>query len=169
MNLPREWTAFAGAVFALMGVSLAGAARKNAEDALSWERQWRQAVGVPEPGGRDEPKRRRLELAYRFGGLFFAGIGLGLLWIAAQGRAISPRAGGDDALLGGLFFTACGLILGLNAWKRRGRRAPRFLDGVLLPDDAPLPAAERVSTACRRGIIALFLAFGARLMLVGLR
>ncbi len=164
MNLAREWTAFSGALFALMGVSLAAAARKNAEDALSWERQWRQAVGADEPSSGDAGKRRRRVLAYRFGGLFFAGVGLGLLWCAATGAAIAVRAGGPGARTGGLFFTACGLALAVGAWNRRGRRAPRFLEGELQDADAPLPIGERVAAFCAHAMIALFLAFGVRLL-----
>lgn len=164
MNLAREWTAFSGALFTLMGVSLAAAARKNAEDALSWQRQWRHAVGADEPAGGDEGKKRRLVLAYRFGGLFFAGVGLGLLWCAATGSEFAVRARGGDALIGGLFFTVCGAVMAAGAWSRRGRRAPRFLDGVLLDADAPPPAGERVAAVCGHAMIALFLAFGLRLL-----
>ncbi|MCR4295917.1 MAG: hypothetical protein NUW21_10305, partial [Elusimicrobia bacterium] len=70
MNLSWEWTAFAGALFSLMGLSLAAAARKNADDALAWERQWRVAVGAPETVRDEEPRRRGFTLGYRFGGLF---------------------------------------------------------------------------------------------------
>jgi hypothetical protein len=163
MNLAREWTAFSGALFALMGTSLAAAARKNAGDALSWERQWRRAVGADEPADGDADKLGRLVLAYRFGGLFFAGVGLGLLWCAARGASFAAR-GGPDARLGGLFFTACGLALAFNAWSRRGRRAPRFLEGVLLDEDAPPAPGERVAAFCSRAMIVLMLAFGVRLL-----
>jgi hypothetical protein len=170
VNLAREWTAFAGAVFALMGTQLAAAARRNAEDALAWDRQWREAVGAP-PHAKDEGGLRRgLVLAYRFGGLFFAGIGLGLLWTALTGRApFAARGAGSDALFGGIFFTAAGAVLGWNSWMRRGRRGPRFLDGELLAQDAPLPAGERVADFCSRALVALFLAFGVRLLREGLR
>lgn len=173
MDLAREWAAFAGALFALMGTSLASAARRSAEDALSWERQWRVAVGSTEPAGDEEPRRRRLVLAYRAGGSVFAAAGLVLLVLAATGRA--PFAGrgagrdaGRDALFGGVFFTACGLVLAVNAWLRR-KRAPRFLDGELLDPETPLPLGERVAAVCTRGMIVLFLAFGMRLLRVGLR
>ncbi|MDD5304647.1 MAG: hypothetical protein PHS14_16250 [Elusimicrobia bacterium] len=170
MNVAREWAAFAGAQFALMGISLAAAARRNASDALAWERQWRVAVGAPEPGRDEEPRRRRLVLAYRFGGLFFAGVGLVLLLCAATGRApFSAREPGREVLFGGIFFTACGAVLTVNAWLRRGPRAPRFLEGELLADGAPLPLGERVAAACWRGMIALFLVFGLRLLREGLR
>lgn len=170
MSVAREWTAFSGAVFTLMGVSLAAAARRSAEDALSWERQWRAAVGAPEPRREDAPRRRRLELAYRFAGCFFAGIGLGLLGAASTGLTpFAVRGGGRDALFGGIFFTACGAVMAVNAWLRRGRRAPRFLEGELLAEDAPLPLGERVAAACSRGMTVLFLAFGARLLRESLR
>jgi hypothetical protein len=169
MIVAREWTAFAGALFTLIGISLAAAARRSAEDALSWERQWRTAVGAPEPGRDDEPRRRRLILAYRFGGLFFAVAGLGLLFAAVTGRApFVAREGGREALIGGIFFTACGVVLVVNAWLRRGRRAPRFLEGELLAEGAPLPLGERVAAVCSRAIIALFLVFGLRLLRAGL-
>lgn len=169
MNPAREWAAFAGALFALMGVSLAAAARRSAEDALSWERQWRVAVGAPEPAGDEEPRRRRLTLWYRLGGVFFAAAGLGLLIAAATGRApFAGRGAGRDALFGGVFFTACGAVLAVNAWLRR-KRAPRFLDGVLLDPEAPLPFGERVAASCSRAMIVLFLAFGLRLLREGLR
>lgn len=169
MNIAREWTAFAGVLFSLMGISLAAGARRGAEDALSWERQWRAAVGAPEPARDDEPRRRRIALAYRIGGLFFAGAGLGLLYAAGTGQApYLARGGGKDALFGGVFFTACGAVMAVNAWLHR-RRAPRFLEGELLAEDVPLPLGERVSQACSRGMIALFLVFGVRLLREGLR
>jgi len=169
MNLAREWTAVAGALFALMGVSLAAAARRSAEDALSWERQWRAAVGAPEPVRDEAPRRRRLVLAYRAGGVFFAGAGLVLLVLAATGRApFAERGAGRDALFGGIFFTACGVVLAVNAWLRR-KRAPRFLDGELLGDEAPVPLGERVADFCGRGMIVLFLSFGVRLLREALR
>lgn len=169
MSLAREWTAFTGILFSLMGISLAAGARRGAEDALSWERQWRAAVGVPEPERDDEPRRRRFTLAYRFGGCFFGGIGLGLLYAAATGAApFAARGGGRDALFGGIFFTACGLVMAVNAWLHR-RRAPRFLEGELLAEEAPLPLGERVASSCSRAMILLFLAFGVRLLREGLR
>lgn len=169
MDLAREWAAFSGALFSLMGVSLAAAARRSAEDALSWERQWRVAVGSTEPAGDEEPRRRRLVLAYRAGGMFFAGAGLVLLVLAATGRApFAGRGAGREALFGGVFFTVCGLVLAVNAWLRR-KRAPRFLDGELLGPETPLPLGERVAAVCTRGMIVLFLAFGMRLLRVGLR
>lgn len=169
MDLAREWAAFAGALFALMGTSLASAARRSAEDALSWERQWRVAVGSTEPAGDEEPRRRRLVLAYRAGGSVFAAAGLVLLVLAATGRApFAGRGAGRDALFGGIFFTLCGLVLAVNAWLRR-KRAPRFLDGELLDPETPLPLGERVAAVCTHGMIVLFLAFGTRLLRVGLR
>jgi len=36
-------------------------------------------------------------------------------------------------------------------------------------EDAPLPRGERVASACSRGMIALFLVFGLRLLREGLR
>ncbi len=168
MDISGEWTAFAGALFSLMGVSLAAAARKNADDALAWERQWRVAVGAPEIVRDDEPRRRRFTLGYRFGGLFFGGIGLVLLYLAATGRAPAAPSSGREALFSGVFFTACGALLAVNAWLRR-KRAPRFLDGVLLDADAPPPLGERVGAACTRAMIVLFLVFGLRLLREGLR
>ena len=170
MGLAREWTAFAGILFSLMGVSLAAAAGRNAEDALSWERQWRAAVGAPEPV-RDEKRRRQwLELVYWLGGLFFVGIGIGLIYAAATGRApFAVRGGGREVLFGGLFFTACGAVMAVNAWLRRGRRAPRFLDGELLGDEAPLPLGERVAAACGTAMTVLFFFFGLRLLRESLR
>jgi hypothetical protein len=169
MNLPREWTAFAGALFSLMGVSLAAAARRSAEDALSWERQWRVAVGSSAPVGDEEPRRRRLVLAYRAGGIFFVGAGAVLLVLAAADRASFAVRGSDrEALFGGLFFTACGLVMAANAWLHR-KRAPRFLSGELLDAEAPLPLGERVADFCARGMIVLFLGFGIRLLREGLR
>ena len=169
MSVAREWATFSGALFLLMGVSLAAAARRSAEDALSWERQWRVAVGSSEPAGDEEPRRRLLVLAYRAGGAVFAAAGLVLLVLAATGRApFAGRGAGRDALFGGVFFTACGLVLAVNAWLRR-KRAPRFLDGELLGPETPLPLGERVAAVCTRGMIVLFLSFGARLLRVGLR
>lgn len=168
MDLSGEWTAFAGALFSLMGISLAAAARKNADDALAWERQWRAAVGAPEVLRDDEPRRRRFTLAYRFGGFLFGGIGLALLYLAATGRAPAAPSSGREALLGGVFFTTCGVVLAVNAWLRR-KRAPRFLDGVLLDADAPLPFGERVAASCSRAMIVLFFVFGLRLLREGLR
>lgn len=171
MNLAREWTAFAGSLFALMGVSLAAAARRNTEDALSWERQWRQAVGEPPDPTRDEgPHRASLIRAYRAGGVCLALIGLSLLLSAATGHvALVARSGVRDALVGGVFFTVCGLLLTAYARLRGDRRGPHFLDGELLAHDAPAPPGERVADACSRGIIGLFLAFGLRLLAFGLR
>jgi len=169
MNLAREWFAFAGALFALMGVSLVGGARRSAEDALSWERQWRAAVGVPDPARDDEPRRRRIELFYRFGGLFFIGLGIGMFISMAMGRGLFiVETGGRNALYAGAFFTVCGSVLALNAWLRR-RRAPRFLEGELLAADAPLPLGERVAAWCHRAMVILLLAFGVRLLREGLR
>lgn len=168
MNLSREWTAFAGVLFSLMGVSLAAAARKNADDALAWERQWRVAVGAPETVRDEEPRRRTFTLYYRLGGLFFCGIGLGLLYFAATGRAPAAPSSGREALSSGAFFIACGALLAVNAWLRR-KRAPRFLDGILLDDDAPAPMGERVAAFCSRAMIVVFLVFGLRLLREGLR
>lgn len=169
MNLAREWTAFAGALFALMGASLVGGARRSAEDALSWERQWRAAVGVPDPVRDDEPRRRRIELFYRLGGLFFVGIGIGLFISTATGRGpFMVQGGGRDAVYAGAFFTVSGFALALNAWFRR-RRAPRFLEGELLAADSPLPLGERVAAWCHRAMVILLLAFGVRLLREGLR
>jgi hypothetical protein len=159
-----EWSVFAGSLFLLMGISLAAAARRSAEDALSWTRQWRAAVG--DCGGeRDEaPRRKALVLVYRFGGIFFASIGVGLLISAAIGAApFGARERGGGSLLAGLFFTACGAVMSVNAWLRRAR-APRFLDGELQSFDAPAPLGERVASACARAMIALFLLFGLRLL-----
>lgn len=165
MNVSREWAAFAGAQFALMGISLAAAARSSAEDALSWERQWRAAVGAAEPARDEAPRRRRLMLAYRLGGLFFAAAGFALLLASATGRGpFVARQAGREVLFGGVFFTASGVVLAVNAWLRRGRRAPRFLEGELLADGAPLPFGERVAAVCSRVMIALFLVFGLRLL-----
>ena len=170
LSLAREWAAFAGALFSLMGVSLAAGARRSADDALNWERQWRVAVGASEPAGDQEPRRSRIVLAYRAGGLIFAAAGAVLLYLAATGRApFAGRGSGRDALLGGVFFVACGLAMALNVWMRRRPRAPRFLEGELLADAAPLPLGERVAAACSYGMIALFLAFGVRLLREGLR
>lgn len=165
MDLSRAWAAFAGAQFALMGISLAAAARVKAEDALSWDRQWRAAVGAPEPA-RDEPSRRRRLIAlYRAGGAVFAALGTVLLTAAATGRGpFAARETGREALLGGVFFTGCGAVLAVNGWLRRGRRGPRFLEGELLAEGAPLPVGERVAAFCARATIALFLAFGLFLL-----
>jgi hypothetical protein len=169
MNLAKEWTAFAGGLFLLMGISLAAAARRNAEDALSWHRQWSAAVGAPELAGNEDARRRRLFLAYRLGGALFAAIGLGLIVSGAAGHLpFAARESRRDALFGGLFFTASGVIFSLNGWLRGGRRAPRFLDGELLDYDAPPPLGERVAAACSRGMIGLSLAFGVRLLFQGL-
>lgn len=169
MNLAREWTAFAGALFALMGASLVGGARRSAEDALSWERQWRAAVGVPDPARDEEPRRRRIELFYRLGGLFFIGVGIGLFISTMMGGGpFMTQGGGRDSLYAGAFFTVCGSVLALNAWLRR-RRAPRFLEGELLAEDAPLPLGERVAANCHRAMVILLLAFGVRLLREGLR
>jgi hypothetical protein len=170
MNVAREWAAFAGAMFALMGLSLAASARRSAGDALAWERQRRVALGAPEAPGDEEPRRRRLTLAHRAGGLFFAAAGVALLILAAAGRAPFPaRASGREALFGGIFFTACGAALAVNAWLRRGRRAPRFLEGELQPGGGSQPIGERVTAACSYGMIGLFLVFGLRLLREGLR
>lgn len=169
MNLSREWSAFAGALFALMGVSLFAGARRSAEDALTWERQWRAAVGAAKPDGDDESRRRGIELGYRFGGLFFMGIGIGLFISAAMGRGpYFTRGGGRDALFAGAFFTVCAAALAFNAWVRR-RRAPRFLEGELLSEGSPLPPGERVAAFCHRSMVILMLAFGVRLLREGLR
>lgn len=169
MNLAREWSAFAGAVFSLMGVSLVAGARRSAEDALTWERQWRSAVGADEPVDGEEPRRRVIERLYRFGGLFFTGVGIGLFIAAATGRgAVFARGGGRDALFSGAFFVVCGVAVAFNSWIRRPR-APRFLEGELLAEDAPLPPGERVAVNCRRALVLLLVAFGTRLIREGLR
>ena len=169
MGIAREWTAFAGILFALMGVSLSAASRRNAEDALSWERQWRAAVGVPEPVRGETPRRQWLELLYHMGGLFFIGIGIGLLYSAATGRApFAVRSGARETLFGGAVFTLCGVAQLLKVWLRAGRRGPRFLDGVLLDDQAPPPLGERVASACGHAMTALLLVYGLRLLHEGL-
>ena len=169
MDLAREWTAFAGALFSLMGVSLAAAAQRNADDALSWERQWRNAVGASDPVEDESSRRRFLVVVYRYGGLLFTGIGLGLLWNAAIGATFTERGGGRDALIGGVFFTVCGAVHAFNVWTRRGRSAPHFLEGELQAEDAPSPIGERIAAGCSYAMVALFLGFGLRLLRVGLR
>lgn len=169
MSPARDWTIFVGALFSLMGVSLFAGARRSAEDALAWQKEWRHAVGVPEPTDDQTPRRRFLENSYRFGGLFFAGVGLGLLWAGATVRAaFSSGIGGRDGLTLGAVFLLGGAVMAFNSWRRR-RRAPRFLEGELIGADAPLPAGERVASACSNAIIALMLAFGLRLLREGLR
>ena len=170
MSPAREWAAFAGAQFALMGVSLAAAARSKADEALSWERQWRAAVGAPEPANDAASRRRGLTLAYRAGGAAFALLGAVLLASAAAGRGpFVVRQSGREALFGGVFFTACGAVLAVNGWLRRRPRGPRFLDGELLADGEPLPFGERVAAFCARATIVLFLAFGLRLLMSAAR
>ena len=168
MNHAREWVVFTGALFSLMGLSLASAARRNAEDALAWQREWRHAMGIPETGEVENPRRRLLELAYRLAGLFFFGIGLGLLWSTATGAFPAFRSGGRDALIGGTIITLGGVVMAFNTWRSRPR-APRFMEGRLIGDGEPLPIGERVASACTNTVIALMLAFGLRLLREGLR
>lgn len=164
MNLAREWAVFAGALFSLMGASLAADAPRRATDVLSWMRQWREASGEPAPGA-GAPDRRTLERAYRAVGALFAAAGVSTLAAVLSGRvALAARVRGPGDPAAGLFFTACGVALAFNAWKRAGRRAPRFLDGELSAQDAPPPLGERVAQACSHGLIALFLVFGVRLL-----
>lgn len=170
MSVASEWAGFAGLVFSLMGLGLVAGARRSAEDALSWQRQWRVAVGAAEPAGDEGPRRRRLVLAYRAGGVFFVAAGLILLFLSATGRAPSVgRAGGRQDLFAGIFFIVCGFVMSVNDWLRGRPRAPRFLDGELLDDAAPPPAGERVAAACTRGMIVLFFLFGIQLLREGLR
>ena len=104
------------------------------------------------------------------GGLIFTLIGLALIGCVATGRALFvARDGSREALVGGIFFTACGVLLALNSRQRAGRHAPRFLDGELLADESPPPWGERVAAVCAHGMIALFLVFGLRLLREGLR
>lgn len=168
MSHAREWIAFAGALFSLMGLSLSAAARRNAEDALAWQREWRHAMGIPEPREDDGPRRRRIELAYRLAGLFFIGVGLGLFWSAGTGTFLALGGGGRDALVGGTLIAMGGVVMAFNAWRSRPL-APRFMEGRLIGDDEPVPLGERVAAACTNAIIALMLAFGLRLLREGLR
>jgi hypothetical protein len=168
MGLAREWTAFAGAVFALMGVALAAAARRHAGDALAWDRQWRDAAGAPRDPRDDKNRLAGLERGYRIGGLAFASAGAALLLAAASGIAFDVASADRAALPGGIFFTACGLFMAYNGLQRRRSRSPRFLLGDPLAAEAKLDGGERVALFCARALIALFVAFGIRLLREGL-
>lgn len=164
MSLAREWAVFAGALFSLMGVSLAADAPRRVTDMLSWVRQWQEASGQPGPQA-DAPDRRTLERAYRAVGALFAVAGLVVLAAVLSGRAsLAARERGPGDLAAGLFFAACAVVLAFNAWRRAGRRAPRFLEGELTGQDSPPPLGERLAQACSHGMIALFLVFGVRLL-----
>lgn len=169
MSLAREWTAFAGAVFALMGGALAGGARRKADELLAWERERRSAVGAPEPAA-DPARRERLARAYRAGGLVFAAAGAVLLVCAATGRVPALERASRDALPSGAILTGCGLFLAANGLLRRGlSRAPRFLQGDPLAAEPSPAAGERVALFCARALVLILVAFGVRLLREGLR
>lgn len=166
MTLEREWTAFAGAVFALMGAALASGARRNAEDAVEWERQWRGAVSAAEPAKTDEQKVLGWMKAYRAGGAAFVLLGLRFASIsAAGGSAFTARPSVLETAAAGLFFTAAGVFLAANGWhRRRAAKAPGFLAGDPLAASGPAPIGERAALLCARCLIALFVVFGLRLL-----
>ena len=161
MDFPREWTAFGGASLALMGAALSAGARRHAADNLAWRREWRRAVGAPDPGREDG---RGLVLGLRAGGLVAAAAGAAVVAASAAGRELSryrPPAG-EIRLLGALFAAVGAGVAVLNL-SRRSARGPRFL--ALEPMTATRPLDERVASAAGWLLIVLWIWFGCRLLM----
>ena len=169
MSLAREWTAFAGAAFALMGGVIGGGAAAKVDDLFDWERERRVLLGSPEPA--DDPARRaRLESAYRAGGIAFAAFGALLLACAALGIAPPLERARRDALPAGVVLTGCAVVVAAASLIRKRRsRGPRFLAGEPLAAEAPPPRGEALARFCSRALVILLAAFGIRLLRESLR
>jgi len=99
-----------------MGVSLASGAAGHVEDNLSWQRQWREAVGLLDSD--EGPWRERLLLAYRGGGAALSVAGLALIVAAFRGRALAGSDIGRFSAPVGAVIALMGLGLGALWWKR---------------------------------------------------
>ncbi|MDE2490056.1 MAG: hypothetical protein KGM24_04365 [Elusimicrobia bacterium] len=168
-DLPRVWTAFGGASLALMGLALAGGARRHAADLAAWRRERRLALGEPEPPGGDVPSPLEV-LAYRIGGALLSLVGAALAAAASAGsvRAAGPAGTRLGAALAGAVVSACGV--GFGTMKTlAGRRGPRFLRGEELADDAPRRLDERLADGAVWTLCALWAVFGALLARAALR
>lgn len=167
MNLARESMFFLGTTSVLVGIMLAAGARRHVEDILSWERQWRHATGLPEPEDQSAERKKWLYV-YRFGGSLIIGIGAGLFYGGATGLGPASLSR-NEAIVGGISLVLFSVAGAWWSWTIEKRRGPRFLDGELLAQDAPLPAPERIAVFCNRAVGVLFLTFGLRLLREGLR
>lgn len=170
-RLAREWAGVAGASFALMGTAMAGRARRHAEENVSWQRQWRQAVGRPAAAGDEARETSRLSWAYRAAGAAFALGGLALLSAATlRPEALAawqrpPDIGRGGALAGGALLSAAGFAL---AWSK----ASRIERAALLPPGAAPEApsfGERLAHGCGWALSFLLSGYGLRLLREGLR
>jgi hypothetical protein len=163
VDFAREWTAFGGASLSLMGLVLSAGARRHAADNLAWRREWRRAVGAPDPGPEDV---RGLVLGLRAGGGAAAVAGLAVAAAAAAGRALTAfrPAAGEVRLLGALFAATGVGVAALNL-TRRSARGPRFLAFEPLAAASARPIDERVASAAGWLLIVLWIWFGCRLLL----
>lgn len=171
-QLAREWAGVAGVGFALMGASLAGRAAAYARENLVWQRQWRQAVGLPPaPGDAEEAEVRRLALAYIAAGATFLVAGLSLLAAAFarpdalavwQRPATFGRAG---ALAGGLLLSAVGFAM---AWSKASTLERRPAVPLGVPPERP-SLGERISHGCGWALSFLLSAYGLRLLRESMR
>jgi hypothetical protein len=167
VNLAREWTVFGGASLVLMGIALCAGARRHAEDAAAWQRQWRQAVGAPDSGADESGS---LVAVYRVGGALVALAGAALLGGTAAGRALSStRFGPGDARALGACFAALGLGFAVLKLSRLSPRGPRFLAADPLVSGGDRPLGERVAGAATWTLCALWTGFGLRLLTESLR
>ena len=158
MNFAREWTVFGGASLALMGAALAAGARRYSEDNLAWQRQWRQAAGLPPA---EETDARASVRIYRAAGALIFLIGLGFALSAATGFAASaPRLSPLGVKILGACAAGVGLAVGAAKFYVGLHRGPRFLE-----EDAPAaPLDERLSGLAQWALCALWAAFGLRLL-----
>lgn len=168
-RLAREWAGVAGASFALMGAAMAGSARRHAEDALIWQRQWRQATGAPHAAADDAREARRLALMYRAAGAAFAlggGALLGAAALAPESLAAwqrPPDIGRGGALAGGLLLSAAGFALAYG----KAMRVERVSPVLGAPERAPF--GERLASGCSWALSFLLSGYGLRLLREALR
>lgn len=154
------WPAFIGAVFLLLGLSLIGDARFNAQTAADWQK---------EAGSGGAPPAA-LVWGYRAFGAAFAALGGALIagWACSPARLVAwlgPSVQGPRELRrAGAALAAAGVVLGAFRASSRARGARHaFVDEEL--GRPALSPGRRLSLWCGRLIAAAFAGYGIFIML----
>lgn len=151
MSPAREWTAFIGGSFALMGASLVVAAARRAQDAVAWENERRRLAGQ-EPLPCEDSSFGRLQLKInRVSGAAVLLAGAAALGCAAAGRVWGRTPTGAAGLGLGAVLILAGLFGAVARAMSRGAR----------PD---VPKSERSAEVCSWSLRALWIAYGLRLL-----